>query len=198
MRFDQLVVTAAPGDAITTAAQEIRRVLREAGPSEIYAHNIHPDLAGEVLPLERYAESPRTGQDTLVFHASIGEPAVHAFVMQRPERLVLVYHNISPAEAFVPFDARFAHLLEEGRRELAELRDRASLALAVSEYNAGELVALGFSEVRVAPLIVDVGRLKGIAPDAETSARLAEEWDGPTLLFVGQLLPHKRPDLLRS
>jgi len=29
---------------------------------------------------------------------SVGEPAVFEFLMQRPERLIVVYHNISPAD----------------------------------------------------------------------------------------------------
>ncbi|HET9444261.1 MAG TPA: glycosyltransferase, partial [Acidimicrobiales bacterium] len=49
---------------------------------------------------------------------------------------------------------------------------------------------------RVAPLIVDVPALLDREPDAETARRLEDDWDGPMLLFVGQLLPHKRPDLL--
>lgn len=195
MRLDQLLVTGAPGDAITTAALDIRRLLRSIGPSEIYARNIHPELVGEVLPLERYGERPRPSEDVLIYHASIGEPQVHEFVMQCRQRLVLIYHNISPSPPFVPFDPRFAALLDEGRRELAELRDRVACALAVSEFNAAELVAIGFADVRVSPLLVDVARLRQLPPDAETTVRLTE-WDGPTLLFVGQLLPHKRPDLL--
>ena len=38
-------------------------------------------------------------------------------------------------------------------------------------------------------------RLRGIAPDPSTVNHL-EQLDGPIVLFVGQLLPHKRPDLL--
>ena len=33
-------------------------------------------------------------------------------------------------------------------------------------------------------------------PDPATAHHLATEIDGPVLLYVGQLLPHKRPDLL--
>lgn len=196
MRFDQILVTAAPGDAITAAALGIRRLLRLVGPSEIYARNIHPELLADVLPLEGYGQSWRPPGDVIIFHASIGEPSVHALVMERRERLILVYHNISPPAYFLPFDRRFAALLEEGRRALAEMRDRVSCALAVSEYNARELVELGFRDVRVSPFIVDVSHLQEVVPDAATSRRLAEEWDGPMVLFVGQLLPHKRPDLL--
>ncbi|HET9443077.1 MAG TPA: hypothetical protein VFO65_07120, partial [Acidimicrobiales bacterium] len=148
MRFDQLLVSASPGDAITNAAFQIRQLLRLVGPSEIYAKYIHTDLLDEVLVYDQYGRSPgrSPGSDVLLFHSSIGEPIVHAFVMERPERIVLVYHNISPSRPFLPFDPGFAGLLEGGRRELAEVRDRVTCALAVSEFNARELRDLGFPD----------------------------------------------------
>jgi glycosyltransferase involved in cell wall biosynthesis len=49
--------------------------------------------------------------------------------------------------------------------------------------------------VRVAKLIIDVDHLTAIEPDPQVEAELAR-LEGPVLLFVGQMLPHKRPDLL--
>jgi glycosyltransferase involved in cell wall biosynthesis len=198
MEFHQVLVSAAPGDAITNSAFELRTLLRRIGPSEIYARFFDASLAGEVVPLKRYAlrRSPRPDRDVLLFHASIGEPDVMAFLRERPERLVLVYHNMSPAEPFREFDPAFAGLLESGRVELGALRDRVAMALAVSEYNAAELQALGYRDVRVAPLIIDAGRLHRTTPDEATAHHLEAAVEGPVVLFVGQLLPHKRPDFL--
>ena len=50
----QILVAASTGDAITNLALDTRRLLRAIGPSEIYAHNIAPELAGDVLPLWSY------------------------------------------------------------------------------------------------------------------------------------------------
>ena len=179
------------------AALEVRTLLRRAGVrSHIFARFIHPDVAGEVFPLETYtANSSGAADDVIVYHASIGQAEVTRFLLARPERLVLLYHNISPAEPFLPYDPAFAALLEGGRRELAELRGRVSLALAVSEFNAADLRAAGFPDVGVAPLIVDARRLVGVPPDPVATKAL-DEVEGPVVLFVGQLLPHKRPDLL--
>jgi glycosyltransferase involved in cell wall biosynthesis len=197
MQINQVLVSASVGDAVTNAAFDLRDMLRRVTPSDIYASYIDPRLMDEVLELRRYDRraSHRPEGDILILHASIGEPELFRFLRQRPERLVVVYHNISPAEAFLPYDPAFAGLLEEGRRELGVLADRAVLALAVSEFNAAELRALGYSDVRVSPFVVDVARLRATEPDPDTANHL-EQLDGPLVLFVGQLLPHKRPDLL--
>ncbi|MGH9156663.1 MAG: glycosyltransferase family 4 protein [Acidimicrobiales bacterium] len=199
MEIHQVLVSASSGDAITASAFELRTLLRRIGPSDIYARYFDPSLVGEVYPISAYSRrcrSRRPAADLLVFHASIGEPEVLSFIHERPERLVLVYHNISPASAFQPYDPAFAGLLDSGRRELEQLRDRAAMALGVSAYNAAELVAIGFRNVRLAPLVVDVRSLVTREPDPETANHLATQVLGPVVLFVGQLLPHKRPDLL--
>jgi glycosyltransferase involved in cell wall biosynthesis len=198
MEINQVLVSASPGDAITNSAFELRSLLRRIGPSDIYARYIHEDLADEIFPLGDYVHwrSARPHDDLLLFHASIGEPELLAFLTERPERLVVVYHNISPSGPFLTYDPAFAGLLDGGRRELEVLADRAALALADSTFNAEELRAIGYRDVRVSPLIVDVQRLLTVEPDPGTSNHLTTQLEGPVVLFVGQLLPHKRPDFL--
>jgi glycosyltransferase involved in cell wall biosynthesis len=198
MEIHQILVSASPGDAVTSAALDLREVLRRIGTSEIFAHDVHEALDGEVGRLADYARRPdaATGDNLLVYHASIGEPAVCSFLLERRERLVLVYHDIIPPEYFADVDPAYAARLEEGRVDLAALRDRVALALAVSEFNGAELTALGYPDVRLSPLVVEPGRLLGAGPDPATAARLEEHLTGPLILFVGQLQPHKRPDLL--
>jgi glycosyltransferase involved in cell wall biosynthesis len=189
----QVVVAASPGDAITNLALGTRRLLRRVGPSEIYAHHIDPALLGDVLPLTSYR--PRHSHNLLMFHASIGQAQVHEFVMSRAEPLVLVYHNVTPGEYFAPYDLVFADLLELGRREVETLRPRVIRAIADSHYNARELEAMGYRDVRVVPPVLDVRRLARVTPRASTMHHLAT-FEGPILLSVGQLMPHKRPDFL--
>jgi L-malate glycosyltransferase len=197
MQFHQILVSANPGDAITGAALELRALLRQAGESEIYALYRHPDVEDDIQPLNKFAtrSSVNFGEDIVIFHASIGEPAVTEFVASRPERLIVMYHNISPAQRFLAFDPRKAGLLAAGRIELSSLADKAQLAITVSEYNAKELYDFGFRNVRIVPLVVDVARLLEIEPHEPTMHHF-EELGDPVILFVGQMLPHKRPELL--
>ena len=121
---------------------------------------------------------------------------VSAFLLSRPEPIVLVYHNITPAEYFTGLDDTFAELLALGRFELEELRHRVRLAIADSNFNAAELEAIGYEDVRVIPPVVDPYRLVRTEPDRGMLHHVDRTFDGPIALFVGQLLPHKRPDLL--
>lgn len=191
-----MVVTASPGDAVTGAALDLRGLLRRAAPSDVFARYVHPSLDDDVFLLDRWAaRSATTRSDLVIFHASIGEPDVFAFLGEHARRLMVVYHNISPPEAFAPYDRRFSQLLAEGRAEVAALARRAVAAVAVSEYNAAELGAYGYRNVKVAPLPVDPARLTSVTPDPATAAAAAA-LPGPVVLFVGQVLPHKRPELL--
>jgi glycosyltransferase involved in cell wall biosynthesis len=190
----QILAAASPGDAITNAALEYRDVLRRVGPSEIFARHIAPSSAGEVLPLGEYRACGSQG--VLVYHASIGEPMVAAFLRSRHEPIVLVYHNITPAKYFADLDETFAELLVLGRDELEFIRPRVARAITDSQFNATELEAIGYEDVRVIPPVVDPLRLVRTTPDAGMTTHLERSFRDPMLLFVGQLLPHKRPDLL--
>ncbi len=138
---------------------------------------------------------PRHARNVLVFHASIGQPAVHDFLTTRAEPLVLVYHNITPGSYYEPYDPFFADLLVLGRQEVERLRPRVLAAVAASQFNARELEAMGYRNIRVVPPVVNVRRLSQVEPRASTVRHL-EALDAPILLAVGQLLPHKRPDFL--
>ena len=80
--------------------------------------------------------------------------------------------------------------------ERALLKDRVTMALCDSAFNASELIALGYHDVRVSPLIIDPASLHSVDLDEGTSHHLEELVTGPMALFVGQILPHKRPEFL--
>ena len=197
MEIHQVIADAVPNDAITGAALEYRKVLRGAAPSEIFAVRRHPQFVNDVRLLADYAESPsaRDGHNLLVVHLSIGSNQLFGFLAERPERAVGVYHNMTPARYIAPHETELADLLNLGRAQLAQLAQRFALTMADSAFNAADLHRLGYDNVRVVPVVGDLQRLRGVDPDPDVAARLAA-LPGPLILFVGQLLPHKRPDLL--
>lgn len=195
MRIHQVLAAAAPGEAVADTALGYRSLLRRIGPSEVYAASVSPELADDVLTLDDWDGPGERPEDLLVVHASIGEPAVAAFLTRRRARLVVVAHPMPPARYYRSFDASLAERLSFGRSELAGLRARAVLALGVSAAGARELVALGFADVRVSPLPVDVSALVSVEPDPVLTKRL-NELKGPLVICAGEVLPSTRPDLV--
>ena len=190
----QIIVGAGPGDAITQMALDIRDELRCRGSSEIFARFIDPVMLGEVRTLDHLpAGRPR---DVVVYHSSYGDPEVTRALLRRPERLVLVYHNITPSSFFIHHEPAFAAGLEWGRHELTLLRDRVSLTIADSAFNARELRELGFTDVHTVPAGAQPRRLAGVTPTYGTVKAVRHSVPDTFVLSVSQLLPHKRQEVL--
>lgn len=188
----QVVVTAAPGDAVTNSALEIQALLRGWGDSEVFACNVHEDLAGQVHTLPEYRRhAPRDARCRTLVHVSMGDERFLPFVLGLRGELILNYHNITPASYFAPWDPPTAERLKAGRLYLDALRERTVAALANSAFSAADLDSAGYHKVRVGGLILGTERLTAIEP-----AELDATTEGPIILSVGQLYPHKRPDLL--
>lgn len=191
--IDQFLAAASPGDAVTTEALVLRDALRRTGPADVFAEHVHADLLDEVLPLDA-AGPAASGLD--IYHASIGCPAVLARLDESQAPLVVRYHNITPARFFLPDHPEFADLLDLGRRELSALAPAAVLGLGDSRFNADELTACGYKDVRVSPLVVDLENLIGVEPDPDTENHMRVLYDDDfVVLVVGQVLPHKRVEL---
>src|SRR5262249_33674915 len=75
-------------------------------------------------------------------------------------------------------------------------RDRVQLTLADSAFNAAELYDIGYRDIRIVPPVLDPRRLIDLVPDQGTLNYLDSQLGVPFVLFVGQLAPHKRPELL--
>ncbi len=196
LAIHQTLIAAAPGDAVTNSALEMRRLLRAVGPSEIYALHIHQDLIDVVRPLSAYrGDMQREPPRMMIVHLSMGDATWLGFVLALRCSLAISYHNITPAAYFEPWDPELADFLRFGRATMPALAARTELAMADSSYNADELTAVGFSDVHVAGLIIDPFQLARFEPERRV-LDAANSRPGPTILHVGQLFPHKRIDIV--
>jgi glycosyltransferase involved in cell wall biosynthesis len=193
-RVHQLLAALSYGDAIGNEALAIQRHLRAAGyESDIFAERVHPRMARMARPLWQYPEV--SAADTVcLFHFSIGS-AAGRLIYHAPDRLVSIYHNITPAEWFLGFHPHLAGLCHHGRRELAAFAPRTALALGDSEFNRRELEAAGYAKTGVLPIVLDLEAYSRTPSSVVT--RMYD--DGRTnLLFVGRVIPNKKiDDLLR-
>ncbi|MBI1873985.1 MAG: glycosyltransferase family 4 protein [Acidobacteria bacterium] len=130
----------------------------------------------------------------LIHHFSIGSKASRtAFAL--PERMMLVYHNITPPEYFVDVHKDLVKLCFAGRRELRAYVNRCDLGLGDSEFNRQELEAAGFRPTAVLPVVPDFSHLDN-DPDTSVTREFDDDWTN--VLFVGRVIPNKRiEDVIR-
>lgn len=190
MRFDQILAGYADGDAISREARSFRDLFREMGfESDIFAPagNISENMVHDARPLEDFRCS---SGDMVLYHFSIGSEAAGCFAGAAGRKLVR-YHNITPGEFFDGFDDELAVRLRTGRAELEGICRSADLVIADSEFNAGEVRAVGCENVKVFELVAD---LEEYEPDERKLDRYADGFSN--ILFVGRIVPNKKVEEL--
>ena len=192
--IDQLMIGAAPGDAVTSMALQLRDALRAYRKSEIYALHIDPALHGDVRSVEALISG--SPADLLIYHASFGEPRVTEFLLQTSRRIVVCYHNITPAKFFERDYPQFAESLRWGRTELEMLRPRVVAAFADSQFNADELSEIGYPNVAVMAAGLNPLRLVRHPARALPAEGLLALEGREFVVAVAQQLPHKRLDVV--
>ena len=191
----QVLATLGYGDAIGHEVLGIQRVLRAAGyESEIFVETADRRLEDLTVDYRDLPDASRP-DNLLIHHFSIGSRASRvAYAL--PDRMALVYHNITPPEFFVDVHPLLVQLCYLGRRELSVYVSRVELALGDSEYNRAELEALSFPTTAVLPVVPDFTHLGG-EPNYMQAGAFDDGW--VNLLFVGRMIPNKRiEDLIRA
>jgi L-malate glycosyltransferase len=190
----QVLATLGYGDAIGNEVLGIQRVLRGAGyESEIFVETADLRLEDQTID---YRELPEYSHPDhlLLHHFSLGSRASRlAYAL--PNRMALIYHNITPPEYFVDVHPRLVQLCFLGRRELGLYATRCEIGLGDSEYNRQELEALGFPRTDVLPVVPDFSHLSG--PANYMQAGLFDDaW--VNVMFVGRVIPNKKiEDVIR-
>jgi glycosyltransferase involved in cell wall biosynthesis len=193
-RIHQVLATLGYGDAIGHEVLGIQRVRRAAG----YESDIFVDTADQrVESMTRdYRELVDASDPENLFfhHFSIGSKASRtAFAL--PDRMALIYHNITPPEYFIGVHRTLARQCFRGRRELHAYVDRCDLALGDSEFNRQDLEGLGFKRTAVLPVVPGFSHL-----DREPNRLVARDFDDDwtNIVFVGRVIPNKKiDDLIR-
>ncbi len=191
----QFVAGFSNGDAISNETRVMQNVFRSWGyESGIFSESrrILPQLRKHA---QNFTECHPGADDIALLHLSIGSPVNMAFA-DLPCRKAVLYHNVTPSQYFDMVNQSTAFNLAAGRKQLAALAGVADVNMADSRFNAGELEELGYRDVAVLPLILDIDALKA-SPDRKTLSRFR---DGRTnILFVGRCVPNKRlEDLLTA
>ena len=197
VRVDQVVPSLASRDAIGVHTLALTAALREAGfDSEIYYGTCTPDVTELAHPVIELGRATRGRW--LLYQSSIGSP-VYDIVAARSEPKLVNYHNITPAALLERWEPAVGYEVRLGRAQLERLAPESRLAVADSAFNETELVAAGYTNTAVVPLLIEMTG-GGIAPDPVLARQLADAKaaGGADLLFVGKVSPHKAPhDLVK-
>ena len=190
----QVLTTFGYGDAIGNEVLGIRAVLRTAGyASEIFVETADPRLEPLTRDYRDLIDASHP-DNILIHHFSLGSRASRiAYAL--PDRMVLIYHNITPPEYFVGVHDDLVRLCYSGRRELRAYVNRCDLALGDSEFNRQELARFGFPRTGVLPVVPSLAHL-----DETPDRTLVSEFDDEriNILFVGRVIPSKRiEDVIR-
>jgi glycosyltransferase involved in cell wall biosynthesis len=194
IRVHQVLATLGYGDAIGHEVLGIQRVLRGAGyESEIFVEAADYRLEAMTIDYRRLIDFSHP-DNLLLHHFSLASKASRtAFAL--PDRMALIYHNITPPEFFVGLHRSLSSECFRGRRELRAYAARCDLALGDSEFNRQDLETLGFPRTAVLPVVPDFSHLE-LQPDRTFAATYDDAWTN--LLFVGRMVPNKKiEDVIR-
>jgi glycosyltransferase involved in cell wall biosynthesis len=156
------------------------------------------------VPYQEY-ESFSSPENVIIIHYSNWSGLV-PYALALPERKILVYHNVTPAEYFEPYDAspadwpswatcRPSEWLRHCRALLPAFAGKVDLAFGDSSQNRDELLKLGIRPAGVLPILVDWERF-GVPVDRNIVESCSA--GSPTILFVGRIAPNKcQHDLVR-
>ncbi len=194
IRVHQVLATLGYGDAIGHEVLGIQRVLRRHGyHSEIFVETADHRLESLTRDYRELVDVSHP-DNLLIHHFSLGSKASRtAFAL--PDRMALVYHNITPPEYFIGVHRMLARQCFRGRRELGAYVERCDLALGDSAFNRRDLEALGFPRTDVLPVVPGFSHLE-VHPNPMMAQQFDDEWTN--IVFVGRVIANKRiEDLIR-
>ena len=184
----QFVPRFEPG-AVGASALALRDALRGHGyEAEIFADEIDARFAN--AGARRAAGYPATAKpdDIIVYHLAIGA-AMADCIGEWPQRLVIDFHNLTPAEFLEPWDPGLGPAILWGRRQLRDLAPKAALGIAHSEFSRVDLLDAGAPTTTVLPVLLRTAALDD--PDPAILDDLRATTTGTKWLFVSRIAPNK-------
>ena len=158
MTVEQFLPALHYGDAVGNSALALHRFLQGRGiESRLVAMTCDECLKDQAVLFSNYRLDARSVK---VMHFAVASQLTDFFLELKGKK-VLVYHNITPARFFADFSDFLTRFTSAGREHLQRLHGSFDLSLGDSTYNANELRDLGFANVQVFPLLVNLNDYGG-------------------------------------
>lgn len=156
-------------------------------PSTIIAEHIDPQLAERAQTI--YSAAALDGP--ILYHLSISSPMAQ-YVLDSDQDVNLWYHNITPPALFEEWEPFVALELRNAFMQRSQLSLRARKGVAASEFSRSDLIHDGCRHTSTMPILFDP-KEKIYESDDRLDDELAQ-MNGPIVLTVGRIAPHKRID----
>lgn len=189
MRFVQLAHAVTENDAASRHVINVDAMLKELGyETAIFAPKFDAIYDKVVKNIDCF---DATKDDIVIYQMTTGT-SFNNFVAKLPYKIVLYYHNITPASFFFGNAWGSWWKCIKGRRQLKKVAKNSFFAWGASEYSRGELTELGLTKTAVMSQIVEPER---ITCYDDVPAIYEKYKDGATnLIMVGRVVPHKKQD----
>ena len=189
LKIIQILTNLNWGDAIGNEVLAMDEMLKQEGyDSHIMAVTIHEGLQSKAEGVDFSCVS---SEDLVIFHKATGDVLTQT-IANLPCRKVMVYHNITPAKFFFPYDRLMSLNLWLGRRQLRSFASRMDACWADSSYNAEELIRCGAPKevTKVLPILFSESEAT-VTPDHATD-ELLSSIKATKLLCIGRIAPNKK------
>lgn len=175
------------GDAVANDALGMQSALEKIGiKATIYAGD--GEIPGQYSSI---TEIPSDSENLLIYHYAIAwEPALQIWRNHRGEK-VLRYHNVTPGRFYRQYHAGIADACDRAREEVFDFDD-CDLIMAVSQYNASDLVSRRNvqSDIVIVPVFHRTEELLERQPDLRYLRKMNLR-SSPVILSLGRIVPNK-------
>lgn len=186
MKIHQFTPVLAYGDSIANALLYTKKLINFFGyESNLYVSKTSIDInfKNEAFHISQYEENEN---NLILIHHSIGDEQLE-HIAKFKDKKILVYHNITPPH-FVENNKILHDLCILGREQLKDYKNIFIASYADSDYNAKELISLGYQNPVVMPILVNLDNLNRPKIDNKI---LTKYQNSLNILFVGRIVKNK-------
>ena len=190
MKIIQVIPDLHYGDAVGNDAMALCDVIAGMGyETGIYANIIDKRVASPLY--HKMSKLPKLRDDDIVIlnHCS-GSELCYKFAEMKGRKM-MIYHNITPARFFEPYDRQIAANIERGYEQTRYLSDKVEYVMPVSEYNASDLKEMGYTcPMYTRPILIPFEDYEK-KYDEDIVKKYSD--DGyVNIIFLGRVVPNKK------
>lgn len=198
-RIYQINEGLAYGGAIGNYIILIDKLLKRHGIStDIYVNAMDKRYPPATAKYYRDFPADVSSDDVILYHMCHETPLNREIARLKCKK-IMIYHNITPSAFLARYSPEEAARLERGRQDLVRMEPFIDGCLAVSKYNADDLIRHGYSGSKIEILRGCFVPFSMYQEDANRTILERYHDDIINVLFVGRIAPNKKyEDIIRQ